>query len=367
MGSTVAIVGGGYGGTALARHLDPDFDVVLIDPGDAFVHAVAALRGLVDADWAPRIYFGYEGLFARCRHLRDRAVAVDPSGVTTAGGTVIDAQYVVLATGSSYPYPAKPDIDDSAQSQLRHAHTRAELAAASKVLLLGAGPVGLELAGEITEQWPHIEVVVVDPAEDVLGGQYLPGLRGALREQLTARGVRLELGSALTSPPPVEPGVRRPFSVTTRAGARIDADLWFRCYGMAPRSDMLRGALAAARRPDGHVEVDEQLRVPGTANVFAIGDVTAVPEPKRSKAASEHAAVVAANIRALAAGRPAEEVYRPGESAILVPLGATGGASQVPGPDGPIVLGAAETSRYKGDDLLLGRFTELFANPAART
>jgi NADH dehydrogenase FAD-containing subunit len=364
MGSTVAIVGGGYGGVALARQLDPDFNVVLIDPRDAFVHAVAALRGLVDADWAQRIYFGYEGLFTRGRHLRDRAVAVEAGGVATAGGAWVEADYVVLATGSSYPYPAKPDTEDSADSLTRHAGTRAELAASSRVLLLGAGPVGLELAGEITEQWPDTEVVVVDPADDVLGGRYLPELRRSLSEQLTARGVRLELGSALTAPPSVPPGIREPFSVTTESGVRIDADLWFRCYGVVPISDMLRGELAAARRPDGHVEVDEYLRVVGASNVFAVGDVTAVPEPKRSKAASDHAVVVAANIRALAAGRPVEEVYRPGGDAVLVPLGSTGGASQVPGPDGPMVLGAAETSRYKGDDLLLGRFAELFGASA---
>lgn len=165
----------------------------------------------------------------------------------------------------------------------------------------GASPVGLELAGEITEQWPDTEVVLVDPADDVLGGRYLPELRRSLREQLTARGVRLELGSALTAPPSVPPGMHRPFSVTTAAGVRIDADLWFRCYGVVPLSDMLHGELAAARRPDGHVEVDEHLRVVSASNVFAVGDVTAVPEPKRSKAASEHAAVVAANIRSLAA------------------------------------------------------------------
>ncbi|WP_392668463.1 NAD(P)/FAD-dependent oxidoreductase [Streptomyces sp. LN785] len=364
MGSTVAIVGGGYGGAALARELDPDFDVVLIDPKDAFVHAVAALRGLVDEEWAQRIYFGYDGLFTRGRHVRDRAVAVDAGGVTTADGTRIDADYVALATGSSYPYPAKPDTEDSADSVLRHADTRAELAASSRVLLLGAGPVGLELAGEITERWPQTQVIVVDPAEDVLGGRYLPELRGALREQLAERGVRLELGSALSAPPSVPAGVRELFSVTTEAGIRIDADLWFRCYGMTPLSDMLAGELAAARRPDGHVEVDEHLRVAGTPNVFAVGDVTAVPEPKRSKAATEHAVTVAANIRALAAGRPVEQTYRPGPDAVLVPLGSTGGASQVPGPDGPVVLGAAETSAYKGADLLLGRFGELFGASA---
>lgn len=366
MGSTVAIVGGGYGGAALARELDPDFDVVLIDPRDTFVHVVASLRALVDPDWERRIYFGYEGLFTRGRHLRDRAVSVDASGVTTAQGTVVDADYVVLATGSSYPYPARPDTEDSTAAQARHAATRAELAAASRVLLLGAGPVGLELAGEITEQWPDTEVVVVDPADDVLGGRYLPELRGTLREQLTARGVRLELGGALTAEPPVPPGVRAPFSVTTRAGARITADLWFRCYGTTPLSDMLRGELAAARRPDGQVEVDEHLRVAGVPNVFAVGDVTAVPEPKRSKAATEHAVVVAANIRKLAAGLPLEHTYRPGEDAVLVPLGSTGGAAQVPGPDGPLVLGPAETSRFKGADLLVGRFAELFGAAGGR-
>jgi hypothetical protein len=108
------------------------------------------------------------------------------------------------------------------------------------------------------------------------------------------------------------------------------------------------------------VEVDEHLRVVGAPNVFATGDVTAVPEPKRSKAATEHAVTVAANIRAPAAGRPVEQTYRPGRDAVLVPLGSTGGASQVPGPDGPVLLGAAETSGYKGADLLLGQFGELF-------
>lgn len=360
MASTVVVVGGGYGGAALARQLDADFDVVLVDPKDAFVHTVAALRGLVDEDWSQRIYFPFDGLLRQGRHLRDRAVAVDERGVTTAGGVRLDADYVVLATGSSYPYPAKPETDDSAVARARHAATRTALAAAERVLLLGAGPVGLELAGEITERWPGRQVVLVDPADDVLGGRYLPQLRDALREQLTALGVELVLGSALASPPPVPSGEHAPFTVHTLAGVRIEADLWFRCYGVSPLSDMLQGALAAARRPDGFVEVDEHLRVPGAPNVFAVGDVTAVPEPKRSKAASEHAAVVADNIAALAAGRSPQRVHQPGGDGVLVPLGSTGGASQVPGPDGPVVLGAQDTARYKGGDLLVGRYAELF-------
>ena len=41
---TVVVAGGGYGGIVVARALDDVADVVLVEPRDAFVHNVAALR-----------------------------------------------------------------------------------------------------------------------------------------------------------------------------------------------------------------------------------------------------------------------------------------------------------------------------------
>ena len=136
------------------------------------------------------------------------------------------------------------------------------------MLLLGAGPVGLELAGEITERWPSTEVVVVDPAEDVLGGRYLPELRGALREQLAARGVRLELGSALTAMPPVAPGVREAFSVTTEAGTRIDADLWFRMAHRGAVIDFSEQVLTERRVHGGNLSGDATKALERTVAVY---------------------------------------------------------------------------------------------------
>ncbi|MFB4285607.1 FAD-dependent oxidoreductase [Nonomuraea sp. MTCD27] len=111
--STAAIIGGGNGGITLAKALDEHLDVVLIEPKDAFVHSVAALRGPVDQEWSSRSFFDYATLLTRGRVLRDRAVKADATGVSTAAGTRIDADYIVLATGSTYPYPAKYDLDDS--------------------------------------------------------------------------------------------------------------------------------------------------------------------------------------------------------------------------------------------------------------
>src|SRR5262245_8620815 len=43
-GRTVVVVGGGYAGVHVAHSLDDVADVVLVEPKDAFVHNVAALR-----------------------------------------------------------------------------------------------------------------------------------------------------------------------------------------------------------------------------------------------------------------------------------------------------------------------------------
>ena len=84
--ATVIIVGGGYGGAATAKALDDIADVVLIEPKDAFVHNIAALRGLVDSEWTDRIFYPYRRLLSRGRVIHDRAVQVEADAVTIGSG-----------------------------------------------------------------------------------------------------------------------------------------------------------------------------------------------------------------------------------------------------------------------------------------
>jgi NADH dehydrogenase FAD-containing subunit len=356
MSTRVAVVGGGYGGAATAKALDEVADVVLIEPRDAFVHNVAALRGLVDPQWTDRVFYPYGRLLSRGKVVHDRAVQVDAGGVTVSSGDRIPADYIVLATGSSYPFPAKMDVDDSATAKRRIAETHAQLRDAQRVLLLGAGPVGLELAGEIKAAWPDKSVTIVDPIDDLMPG-YDEELRTELRRQLDDLGVELVLGTALTEAPPSKVGVAQTFTATTGTGREITADIWFRCYGVVPNTDYLTGELSAARRPNGHLDVTADLRLAGQERVFAIGDVTAVPEPKRAGHAGRHAEVVAGNIRKLIEGDGELETHEASPPLILLPLGPAGGVSQLPGMG---VQGVETTSQYKGRDLFSGRYVELF-------
>lgn len=360
MSRTVAVIGGGYGGAAVAKALESEADVVLIDPRDAFVNAAASLRALTRPDWAGNMFFPFETLLTQGKVIRDRAVSVDPGGVALASGEHVAADYVVLATGSSYAYPAKPGSDSisGALDDLRRTHE--ELLRAAKVLILGAGPVGLELAGEIKEVWPDKHVIIADPAEELLPG-FEPEMVEELRAQLDALGIEVRLGTGLAASPGTEAGRVGAFTVTTTGGDEITADIWFRAYGKSTNSAYLADGRLTARTPQGQVPVTEFLNVKGYDHVYAVGDITDVAEAKMAGYAMQHAEVVAQNITAQLNGEQPTATYRPLPfPMILLPLGPNGGVGQLPTPDGPFVAPVAMVSEYKGADLFTGRFVEQF-------
>jgi NADH dehydrogenase FAD-containing subunit len=154
---SVVVVGSGYGGINTAKALDDVADVTLIDPTEAFVHNIAAWRALVEPEWLERIFLPYEHLLAHGHFLRDRAVAIDGRRVTLASGDVLEPDYLVLATGSAYPFPAKTEEPDIAFARARHRAAHEALLAADRALIVGAGPSGLELAGEIKAFFPDAD------------------------------------------------------------------------------------------------------------------------------------------------------------------------------------------------------------------
>ncbi|MEU8250993.1 FAD-dependent oxidoreductase [Nonomuraea sp. NPDC048916] len=307
------------------------------------------------------MFFPYDRWLRHGTVVRDRAASVDPGGVTLSSGRRVEADYLVLATGSSYTYPAKPTSDstDEVLDDLRRTHK--ELAGSERVLILGAGPVGLELAGEIKEVWPHKHVTIVDPAERLLAA-FPAELRAELHRQLDDLSIHLRLSTGLTAPPPIEPGQAATFTVTTTGGHEITADIWFRAHGVRVNTDCLADGRLTTRTPQGQVPVTDTLNVHGYDHVYAIGDITDIAEAKMAGYAMRHAEVVAQNIIAQLRGEQPAATYQPlPHPMILLPLGPRGGVGQLPTPDGPAVVPAETVSAYKGADLFTGRFTEQFA------
>jgi NADH dehydrogenase FAD-containing subunit len=355
---SVVVVGGGYGGINAAKALDDVADVTLVDPTEAFVHNVAAWRALVDPEWLQRIFFPYEHLLAHGRFLRDRAVAVDGRRVTLASGEVLEPDYLVLATGSAYPFPAKTEEPDIASARARHRAAHQALLAADRALIVGAGPAGLELAGEIKSFFPDKHVTVADVSEDILIGPYDQALRDELRRQLDALGVELRLGTAITELPSVPPATLAPIALATANGGQLVADIWFRAFGVRAHSEYLEGGTLQDRRDErGYVRVDEHLRVVGETQTFALGDL-ADADRDMAGIAGAQAAVVAANIRALITGTAELTSYQTFPPMIAIPLGPEGGAGFI----GDGVADAATIADLKGRHMGTDRYAALFDN-----
>ena len=208
-----------------------------------------------------------------------------------------------------------------------------ELTHATRVLLVGAGPVGIELAGEIVSKWPDKHVILLDLADDVLGERFRADLRAEFRKQLVDLGVELVLGEGLRELPPTSANQLATFTVMTNSGREITAEIWFECFGVTPVSDYLSGDLAAARRADGFVTVGPALQVGEHNNVFAIGDVSTA-DAKMAGMAGMQAQLVAANILKIVNGDDNLDSYEPYGTAIVVPIGPDGGSGQLPGQAG---------------------------------
>src|ERR1700754_1248774 len=143
---SVVVLGGGYGGLNAAKALDDVADVTLVDPSGAFHHNVASWRALVEPAWIEKIFMPLNRLLHNGRYLHDRAVTADGRTVTLESGTTLEPDYLVLATGSQYPFPAKTGATDqqTGKDRLQAAHDA--LLGAGHALIVGAGPSGLELA-----------------------------------------------------------------------------------------------------------------------------------------------------------------------------------------------------------------------------
>ena len=355
----VIIVGGGYAGTALARALEATFDVVLIEPREAFVHNVAAIRATVDPTLLDQIILPYDHLLHRGDVVRGRVSAVADGGVTLESGASLSADYVVLATGSAYAQPFKPVTDAMADFRVAQASTHASIVAARSIAIVGAGAVGVELAGEIAATLKGKSVTLVS-ATPRLFPDFAPGLGRRLTAGLKALRVTMK-ASATASLDVTDRPHAGPLRLAT--GEIIPADLVIPALGARPAAGVLAGLANARFDRIGRAQVDGWMRPAGLARVFALGDMAANGDMMTIVASSRQATWLAALLAALDGGKPIEKLptYAPWASPpILIPLGPRRGASVLPLTRRGLVVGSTLTAAIKGKSLFIPRYRKAF-------
>jgi NADH dehydrogenase FAD-containing subunit len=312
------IAGGGLAGHRIAFALQHEADVTLIDPKNFFEVPMAVPRMLVEPDRAREAVIPFADFLPKVALIRGSFQSFRPGFVRTDSGEV-PFDYLVIATGAGYSgelIKASGGTAGERSSGLREWAERIRLA--NHVLIVGGGPVGVEVAGEILEDLPGKRLTLAHRGDALLPG-LTPGPQRYALELLRKRGAEVRLGTDVL--------------------CEADVVLW--CTGSSG------GA--------GRIAVDAHLRVSGAENVFAVGDVTSLPEPKMGLWAGKHAAVVIQNLRRLVRGVSVKAVYHPATDSktMLVTLGRRHGTGHLPFGD---FTNSWFARQVKSRDMFIGRY-----------
>jgi 3-phenylpropionate/trans-cinnamate dioxygenase ferredoxin reductase subunit len=203
-----------------------------------------------------------------------RAVVLD-------GGERVDYDALLLTTGAEPKRLPVSGADLPGVHVLRTVEDsdtlRAVLDAGGRLVVVGAGWIGCEVAASARQR--GLEVTVVEPLslplERVLG----PELGAFYRDVHVDQGVQFRLADSVAA---IE-GAGRAERVRTNDGATLDCDAVVIGVGVAPRTALAEGVLDV----DNGILVDAGLRT-SAEGVFAAGDVANQDHPLFGRLRIEH-------------------------------------------------------------------------------
>jgi NADH dehydrogenase len=312
MAHRVVIIGGGFGGLQAARRLrDAPVEITLVDRENYHLFQPLAYQVATGALAATEIAAPLRGVFKRQRNVR--VVLAEASGFDLEQREVHLTQLpngdpddrlpydtLVVATGSSYSYFGRDEWREHApelkslqgaleiRSRILTAFEAAEVEpdpahrqAWLTFVVVGAGPTGAEMAGQIAElardtrrdfraaDTTQTRVLLVETADRVLTA-FDPKLSRKAFAELTSLGVTPLTGHTvvdITSD-----------TVTIRNAQGNDDVVPSRTkiWAAGVTASGAAGLLGGERDRAGRLTVTEQLTLPGRPEVFVLGDMALV-------------------------------------------------------------------------------------------
>jgi NADH dehydrogenase len=344
----VVIVGGGFGGLRAAKALlDAPVDITLIDRTNHHLFQPLLYQVATGVLSAGQIAPPLRSLFRGNRNVHVLLANVEDIDLerrvvltASAGQREVPYDTLIVAAGARHSYfghdqwaeyaPGMKTLDDAARlrSRILLAFEMAEQeedptrrAAWLTFAIVGAGPTGVELAGQVAvlahrvlrHEYHRAEprqarVVLLDAVPRALGA-FAPHLSEHARNALEDLGVDVTLESEVVDIDGHGVDVKGATGDARRIGTRTV--IW----AAGVQASRLAGLLAAQSGADldraGRLKVPHDLRLPGHPEVFAIGDMISLPGvPGTAQPAIQEGKYVARVIRAHLRGDPRLPPFR---------------------------------------------------------
>ncbi len=283
----LVIIGGvaaGASTAARARRLSESAQITLIERGPDVSFANCGLPYHIGGEIAARAALAVQppqtlkAMLTLDVRTGTEAVAIDRAGkrvqlrtLATGAEEWLPYDKLVLAPGAAPLRPPLPGIDDPRIHTLRSLvdmdRLKAAAAQAQKVVVIGAGFIGLEMV----EQFVHLkkEVALVE-----LLDQLLPPLEKSMtllmEDELKRHGVQLHLGDAIAGFAPAGGAL----ACQLKSGRSLPADLVVLAIGVRPDTALAKAA-GLELGPRGHIRTDTFLRT-NDPDIYAAGDAAEV-------------------------------------------------------------------------------------------
>ena len=271
----VIVIGGGAGGiaTSLAvKSLYPEKKVLVIrrtkkQPIPCGVPYIIEALGSVDKNLIPDKIYENLGI----ELLIDEVVEIDREHkkVKTKSGKEFEYEKLVIATGARPVKLKIPGIDlENVILVYKEYEPLTEvfdkLKNAKKIVIIGAGFVGIEFADDLAK---GREIHIVELLDEALPLAFDKEFGEIARKELEAKGVKFHFGVSVKE----IKGEGKVEKVVLSNGEEIPADAVLVSVGVAPNSELAKKAgLAVDER--GHIIVDAYMRT-SDPDIYAVGDV----------------------------------------------------------------------------------------------
>ena len=354
MQKTVVIIGCGPAGQLMATALAPFCTVVVVSKSDCYMHSVAGLRAMTTPGWEDRATIPLDQFLKnlpRDKAAPHRLVVGEAVGVSRGqgpqqwtvkleSGADIKADAVVMCTGSGQDMLGRSGDDLTTASAIKgyFKGLQAKVAAASKVVVVGGGPVGIEMVGELRHYHPRVEVTLVHNGAALVSNAASMApekFQKSILEVVEKGGVKVLLNdsvdmSIFKEGEWVKEG---PINLKTKSGKSIaDVSLVFKAIGVpTPSGKIFESAIFKKGEQldaKGYFKVDNHFQVSGLPGIFAIGDCHSFPnEAKTIVSIMMRHKLVVQNVVAALQGKPEKmKVIPPQKQGVMmVPFGPKAG------------------------------------------
>ncbi|KAF4997639.1 hypothetical protein FGRMN_3671 [Fusarium graminum] len=223
-----------------------------------------------------------------------KQVKVDKSGILT----VVDYDYLMIGSGSNTRGDSPFKSAGSTEATKEHLHTfQKRVQEAKSIIVAGAGPTGVETAGELAHLYGNKKEILLLSAGPAVLADTPEAVSKNARSLLEALGVKIKFNARSSDSVALPNGKQE---VVLSGGERLTTDLLIPTFGTSPNSSFIPTSLLNER---GYVKVDHFFAVKGCKDVFAIGDVSDAEAPQLLFA-DWQSAHMAKNLVQLVSGKP---------------------------------------------------------------